>query len=207
MADYTLTLEDSTVGTRPRLPITEYEGTSFTVEVITETGEDWYLSQDLNCTTVPTTGASGDVVTITPFFEDLDCRCFSLFRGVLDNTVQGQTIGVFNYTAVDANYGLQVFNENGDLIIDPRTSFVRLVSNGLIPTVSPGTTYTIPIVGMVNDGTWDVITGWTINNQPSTDIGVIACDYSMSIGTNQFTIDGSDGGWTSTNLAWWVIRW
>lgn len=207
MADYILTLEDSTVGTRPRLPITEYEGTPFTVQVITETGEDWYLAQDLNCTTVPTTGASGDVVTITPFFEDLDCRCFSLFRGVLDSTVQGQTLGVFNYTAVDANYGLQVFNENGDLIIDPRTSFVRLVSNGIISTVAPSTTYVIPVPGMVDDGTWDIITGWTVSDQPSTDISQIGCDYTTEIQTNQFIVEGSPDGWTSSNLSWLVVRW
>lgn len=207
MADYTLTLKDTNVRNRPRVQTTEYEGISFTVQVFTETGEDWNMVNELNCFVTPTSGSSGDVVTITPIFENLDGRMYAIFRGAINTSVQGQTLGAFNYSQVDSDYGLEVFNTNGIKIIDPTSSFVRIVANGYIPTVAPYTTYTIPITGMVDDGSWDVIGGWTVNDQPSNDLAFIGCDYEINIQTGYFEIIGNDEGWTSLDLGWWVIRW
>lgn len=206
MADYTLTLEDSTVTTRPRLELTEYEGESYTVQIFTETSENWYLSNSTNCNVVPTSGASGDTVTITNIFDELDLRVFAIFRGALDSTVQGQTIGALNLLGLNSDYGAEIYNENGDLIIDPTSSLVRFVASGVISSIDSGEIVTIPVTGMSTDGSWEVILGWCINdNTATTDIRFRGMDFSLSIESGYFEVEGRD--YTTDNVPWWAVRW
>lgn len=55
------------------------------------------------------------------------------------------------------SYGLQVFDETGATILDVSDRLTRLYGDYSV-SITPGQSVYIPVPGMVDDGTWTVIT-------------------------------------------------
>jgi len=92
-----------------------------------------------------------------------------------------------------STFGLAINNTDGDIILHENFRFTRYVTTYSATIVSGGThNKTVPIVGMVDDGTWMVVMQWAA---PPAD---------LKIQTGGFYIDLYNP-YLETQLVNWVV--
>ena len=193
MADFTIFLEESGSAALS-YNYTGYEGSTYTVEITTWDGSNWELYNNTNTIAYPTSGPSGSVCTFTITFAILSLLWNVSFQSPTSRRLIMR--GVFNRLGVPSDYGLEIYNSNNKLIVDPTSDLVRFAYNGSFTNVQAGEIVTVPIPGMAPDGTWAVIVGY-----------LALVEYERAdINEGSFEVKFINTIPSGQSMPWWVIR-
>lgn len=92
-------------------------------------------------------------------------------------------------------YGLQVWNDQGGLIVDMSTRICRIHGDYTVPALAAGTQTNVNVTGIANDGTWFML---PLDNGDTSAIG-------MTISSGFFTVRNSSTG-TKASFVMRILR-
>jgi len=111
--------------------------------------------------------------------------------------------------SASADYGLKVWNSDGDLLYDTTSKIGRLADDNTTAGVAPQGTATVSITGMTNSNDWNVLIRPIPHANASTFVQGYADWFSVTKGSGSFTITNTTPSTVTTlttQYAYTVIR-